>query len=77
MTAYNTFRAAHSSKGFFRQAYELAIWFGPKNIWWMAPILTFNGLNVAGIWLNNLPAQAGGRNYGTSKPVGSDVGGGH
>jgi len=69
MTAYNTYRASHSSKGIFRQAYELALWFGPKTVWWVVPILTYNGLNLSGIWFNNLPAQAGGRNYVSSKPV--------
>jgi ABC-type Fe3+-hydroxamate transport system substrate-binding protein len=77
MTAYNTYRAAASNKGFFRKAYELALWFGPKNIWWAAPILTFNGLNLSGIWLNNIPSQAGGRNYVSSKPVGNEDMGGH
>ena len=72
MTAYNTYRAASSGKGLFRQAYELALWFGPKNIWWVAPILTFNGLNLSGIWFNNLASQAGGRNYVASKPVGAE-----
>jgi len=51
------------------------MWFGPKNALWVAPILVFNGLNISGIWLNALPAQAGGRNYGLSKPPGHDVSG--
>ena len=77
MTAYNTYRAATSNKGFFRQAYELALWFGPKNILWVAPILVYNGLNVSGVWLNNIPSHAGGRNYVASKPVGGEDMGGH
>ena len=75
MTAYNTYRAAKSSKGFLRQTYEFIMWFGPKNALWIAPILVFNGLNISGIWLNALPAQAGGRNYGLSKPPGHEVSG--
>ena len=74
MTAYNTYRAAQSSKGIFRQAYDLAMWFGPKTVWWMAPILAFNGLNLSGIWFNSLPSQTGGRNYVSSKPVGTSEG---
>jgi hypothetical protein len=75
MTAYNTFRAAKSSKGFLRQTYEFIMWFGPKNVMWMAPILTYNALNLSGIWLNALPAEAGGRNYATCKPDGHEAGG--
>lgn len=77
MTAYNTYRAARSSKGFLRQTYEFIMWFGPKNVMWMAPILTFNGLQIAGIWLNALPATEGGRNYATGKHNGHEGAAGH
>ena len=74
MTAYNTYRAAAaSSKGFLRQTYEFIMWFGPKHVMWMAPILTFNAMNISGIWLNALPAEAGGRNYVQSKPPGHEA----
>ncbi len=75
MTAYNTYRAARSSKGFLRQTYEFIMWFGPKNALWVAPILTFNAFQISGIWLNALPAMEGGRNYATSKPDGNEAGG--
>ena len=75
MTAFNTYRAARSSKGFFRQTYEFIMWFGPKNVMWMAPILVYNGLNISGVWLNNIPSQAGGRNYMSGKPPGTEIAG--
>ncbi len=49
------------------------MWFGPKNAVWIVPIFVFNGMNISGIWFNNLAAQE--RHYAHNKRDGSEVGG--